>query len=105
MAVYGGLRVTVDHQRVVVRLGIFGVRLLRLEAAGLTEVAVQDFSPLQDFGGWGIRRGRGMWAFFFRGTRGVRLQTASGKKYLIGSDHPDRLAAAVRAVLSHTQKA
>ena len=34
-----------------------------------------------------------MKGYFFRGNRGVLIETESGKKYLIGSDHPERLAA------------
>lgn len=95
---YGGLRVAVNSQRLEVRLGIAGVRLLRLPVRDIAAVAVHDFSPLRDFGGYGIRFNRRMTAFFFRGTRGVTVETVRGKTYLIGSDTPEQLATVIQAI-------
>jgi hypothetical protein len=66
-------------------------------------VETHEFSPLRDFGGYGIRANKGMSGYFLRGNRGVKLTTANGKKYLIGSDNADRLAAVISAITS-TQK-
>jgi hypothetical protein len=90
---YGGLRVMVTPERLQVRWGVFGIPLLRLRLAELTSVQVHEFSPLREFGGYGIRFNRRMKAYYFRGNRGVLVETERGKKYLIGSDHPERLAA------------
>jgi hypothetical protein len=38
-----------------------------------------------------------MRAFFFRGERGVKIRFRDGRQFLIGSDHPERLAAAIAA--------
>jgi len=94
---YGGIRVSVTKHLLQVRLGMLGLRLLRMPLTDVNEVAVHTFSPLADFGGWGIRVNRQMKAFYFRGNRGVRLRTHQGKQYLIGSDHPERLCAAITA--------
>ncbi len=94
---YGGLRVSVTSERVEVRLGMIGLRLLRVPSSELAASEVRAFSPLGEFGGWGIRYNGRMWAFYWRGTRGVELRTKAGKQYLIGSDHPERLAAAITA--------
>ncbi len=100
---YGGLRVGVSPDRVQVRMGILGLRLLTLKRDDITEAEVHSFSPLRDFGGWGIRGNREMKAYFFSGHHGVKLQTRQGKQYLIGSDHPERLAAVIGATLRATQ--
>jgi len=94
---YGGLRTSVTAQAVQVRLGMLGIRLMQVPTGEVEEVTVHAFSPLADFGGWGIRMNREMRAFFFRGERGVKLRTKDGRQFLIGSDHPERLAAAIRA--------
>jgi hypothetical protein len=96
---YGGLRVGVSPQRVQVRMGILGIRLLSLSRQDIADAQVHSFSPLRDFGGWGIRANREMKAYFFSGHRGVRLRTREGKQYLVGSDHPERLAAVIGATL------
>jgi len=39
-----------------------------------------------------------MKAYFLKGDRGVKITTRAGKKYLIGSDHPERLAVVIGTV-------
>jgi hypothetical protein len=97
----GGLRTVVTPRRLVLRVGRFGPPLLRLATSEIDEVDVPDFDPVRDFGGWGIRYGligdfAGVWAFNFAGS-GVLVRTRQGKRYLIGTDHPERLAAALNA--------
>jgi hypothetical protein len=94
---YGGMRVSVTSERVEARLGMIGLRLLRVPLAELAVSEVRAFSPLRDFGGWGIRCGRGGYGYFWRGNRGVQLRTTQGKQYLVGSDDPERLAAVIAA--------
>ena len=95
---YGGQRTLVTRNEIGVRFGIPGFRVLRLKLQDITAIELHDFSPLKDFGGYGIRFNSEMKAYFQRGTRGVKLTTSSGKKYLIGSDHPEHLFAVIRAV-------
>jgi hypothetical protein len=94
---YGGVRTTVSAKTVQVRLGMLGIRLMQLPTDEIAEVTVHAFSPLADFGGWGLRWNREMRAFFLRGDRGVKLRANDGRQFLIGSDHPERLAAAIGA--------
>ncbi len=98
LTLYGGLQVLVNREFISVKLGILGIRLLRLDTGDIAAVEVHTFSPLHDFGGYGIRFNREMKAYYMRGNRGVKITTSGGKKFLIGSDHPDRLAAVVQAV-------
>jgi len=96
--IYGGLRVSVTEGLVEVRLGMLGIRLLTMPTNEIAEVSVHTFAPLKDFGGYGIRGNREMKAYFFRGNRGVLLRSTRGKKYLVGSDRPERLATVLRVV-------
>jgi len=101
LLLYGGMRVFVTGERLAVRLGILGVHLLTLPIADIIQAEVHEFSPLQDFGGYGIRFNREMKAFFFQGNRGVKISTATGKHYLIGSETPEQLAVVIQAVQGH----
>lgn len=97
----GGLRTVVTPERLLLRASRFGPRLLRLDTKDIVRVAVPRFDPVRDFWGWGIRRGvtgplAGVWAFNLAGS-GVLVETKSGKRYLIGADDPERLAAALDA--------
>jgi hypothetical protein len=98
ITMYGGLRTLVTQEAVTVRLGFLGIRVLRLPVSEVIAAELHEFTPLGDFGGYGIRFGRGMTAYFMRGTRGVKLTTVSGRKYLIGSDRAERLLAVLQAV-------
>lgn len=93
--IYGGFRTIVTRETVTVRMGLLGFRLLRLRMSDIASAEVHPFSPLKDFGGYGIRFNREMRAYILKGDRGVKVATRAGKKYLIGSDHPERLASVI----------
>lgn len=97
----GGFRARVTSTAFSLRVGLLGIPLLTLKCTEIAEVNVHTFSPLADFGGYGIRRNREMLAFFLKGEQGVRLVTQQGKQYLVGSDRPQRLAAVIRAALNN----
>ncbi len=61
---YGGFRISVTRDLVAVKMGILGINLLRLKTAEITAVEVHDFSPLHDFGGYGIRFNSEMQAYY-----------------------------------------
>jgi len=96
---HGGQRTIVTREDVTVLWGILGLRVFRLKIADITSVEMHEFAPLKDFGGYGIRGNREMKAYFMRGTRGAKLTTANGKKYLIGSDLPERLLIVLQGLI------
>jgi len=67
----------------------------RIPLEAVEETRVIEYKPIRNAGGWGFRWGRfeGGPARFFtvRGTSGV-LVTAAGKRYIIGSQDPERLS-------------
>ncbi len=95
---YGGLRIMVTRQELTLRFGLLGFRVLRLPLREVTASEAVTFSPLRDFGGYGIRYGGGTAAYYLQGHEGVRLTTASGKKYLIGSGSAPTLAGIIRTL-------
>jgi hypothetical protein len=99
LVVAGGFRVSVTPERLHLRSGLAGLPLLRLPITEIRTAESLRFSPLADFGGWGIRRNREMLAFFLEGDTGVKLTTRKGKRYLIGSARPERLVSVIRAAL------
>lgn len=56
----------------------------------------RTYSPIGEYGGWGIRYGRGGKAYNISGNRGVQLVLKSGEKLLLGSQKADELASAIR---------
>ncbi len=57
------------------------------------------YRPILEYGGWGIRRGRTGYAHNVSGNRGLLLTLTNGKTFLIGSQQPERLKAAVDSAM------
>ncbi|SDL02555.1 hypothetical protein SAMN04487898_11451 [Pedobacter sp. ok626] len=58
---------------------------------------IRTYSPLGEYGGWGIRysmSGQGM-AYNVSGNKGLQLELNNGKKILIGTNNPTELEAAL----------
>lgn len=61
-----------------------------------------EYHPLKEFGGWGVRSGRnGSKALNTSGNLGVRIVASDQRMYLIGSQTPDELVAAIRFHTGH----
>ncbi len=77
----------------------------RIPLRHVREAYAREVQPMQEFGGWGIRRGLAGYAFSIRGNRGVQLVLRSGRRLLIGSADPIRLEAAIREARLHLEPA
>ena len=70
-------------------------RIRTVDLSEITDVELVNFDPLKDYGGYGFRstpRGK---AYLANGTRGVRLTLRKGAALVIGSQCPEKLAAAI----------
>jgi hypothetical protein len=68
----------------------------RIPLAAVRSVKAVTFDPVAEFGGYGIRSGRGATAYIASGNRAVELLLEGGRKVLIGSQDPELLAARIR---------
>jgi hypothetical protein len=94
---YGGLRVIVNTEGISARIGVSGIRLAHISWERLSSAELREFSPLREYGGYGIRFNLQSTAFIFSGNRGVLMQLAKGRPLLLGSDTPERLLAVIQA--------
>jgi hypothetical protein len=98
----GGVRTAVTPGGVAVRVGLLGLPILRLPARDIAEGVAYAFNPLAEFGGYGYRlgfgRSAGIRAVNLEGGEGVLLTTVKGRRYLIGTDRPGEMVAALDAV-------
>ena len=60
------------------------------------------YRPLKDYGGWGIRSGRGSKAYNVSGDKGVLLTMKDGKTIMIGSKNHEVLCSAIKEQLPRT---
>jgi hypothetical protein len=97
------IRTSVTSEKVSVRGGIKFLFLplhpLVLPTTEITDVDI--YTPVKEDKISGYQQYDVTRSFAFTlNTRYVRIVTRSGDKYLIGSDHPDKLATAIRAVMT-----
>lgn len=88
------MRTTVSRDGVTVTM--FYVYDTTIPADRITAATAEEYAPLGEFGGWGLRFGADGRAYNMRGDEGVRLTLSDGKKVLIGSQRPQELEAAIR---------
>lgn len=87
------LVVTVKREGLYIRYVPFVKR--RISFTDIAGCEAKTYSPLMDYGGWGIRRGKRGRAYNVRGNRGVVLSFKDGTSLLIGSQKADELADAI----------
>jgi len=83
-----------------IRFVPFHLSFRRISLEDLAGVEARTYSPMREYGGWGIRFGRGGRAYNVSGNRGVRIDYATGRHILIGSQRADELAGAIGSVLA-----
>ncbi len=91
----GRLTTEVHHGFVLVR---FSPLMRKPQRIDLIEVARHEavtYSPLRDYGGWGIRGFKRNRAYNIAGDRGVKLYFLDGRRLLIGSQRADALSDAI----------
>jgi hypothetical protein len=95
------MRTTITDTQLVVQFGyLFPMYRKRIELDAINSSRMVEYRPIRDAGGWGIRFGRfekqSCRFLNSRGNRGVLVET-DDRRYIIGSQHPERLQRAIEA--------
>jgi hypothetical protein len=91
------LETIISGDSIYYRLFPFNLRLKRLKVSDIAEYYIRKYSPILEYGGWGIRWGlksRGR-AYNIYGNLGLQIITTENKKLLIGTQRPEELKNAV----------
>ena len=96
--VYLKLVITVTDEAIVIHYRPLTRRTIQI--ADVAHVEARTYSPLREYGGWGIRGMGSKRAYNVSGDRGVELTLEDGRKVLIGSQRADALADAIAAARS-----
>lgn len=75
------------------------VRNIHIPLKNVTAVTVEQYRPLRDYYGWGLRGDRRGPAYTVSGNQGVRIHYGERESVLIGSQKPQELADAVTRFL------
>ena len=90
------LTTTVTPDAVSIKYGV--LYRTRIPLSDVARAEAVEYSPIREYGGWGIRGSSRRRALNARGNQGVLLTRADGTTLLVGSQHPrDLLDALARA--------
>lgn len=93
------LETTIDAEGI--RVQFHGIPFCKRSIAWseIKHISVITYSPLSDYGGWGVRYGMAGngWCYNVSGNSGIKLFYQNGKPFLIGTQQSE----AVRQVISH----
>jgi hypothetical protein len=73
-------------------------RFQKFDFHNLNSYEVTTYSPLKEYGGWGIRYGTKGKAYNVKGNKGLLLNLKNGSNTLIGSQKPELLFEALEKV-------
>ncbi len=95
------LQIRIDERGISYKFPPFEFSFKLYSWANLDEAYVRSFSPLGEYGGWGLRIGPNGTAVIITGGQGIQLVTKTGDHILIGTSNP---RAASEAIAVHFQK-
>lgn len=87
------LIVEVRQEALIIRFRPFLRR--RITYADIKTCEARKYSPIKEYGGWGIRFGRHGRAYNISGDKGAQLELIDGKRIMLGSQHAQTLSAAI----------
>lgn len=72
----------------------------------IVEFEIRKYSPVKEYGGWGIRVGnrKNGYAYNMSGNMGLQLVLSGGKRILIGTERPDALKKAMERMMNKTSE-
>jgi len=95
------LETQVRSDGLYVRFFPFHINFKKFAFEYISEYYAREYSPILEYGGWGIRFGMfgAGKAYNARGNKGVQLVLKNSKKLLIGSQKPQELVAAIDSIV------
>lgn len=91
-ALMGDLRTLVTAEGLDIRWGLLEIIRKWIPFHEVESSEAVTYSPLREFGGWGIRYGgKGKKTWNIRGNRAVLLHLRDGTRFYLGSEKPERI--------------
>lgn len=93
---FGGTTVVVDREGIQPGLGWGWPLRTRISFQDVQSMESVTYSPMREFGGWGLRGSGKKRAWTSRGNQAVVLHLKDGRQVYIGSDEPTKLEGRIR---------
>jgi len=91
------LKTRIDEEGVDYQMNLFHWNKRAIPWSEIDQIYVRQYSPMREYGGWGMRYGRNGRAITMHGKYGIQLVKKDGKRILIGTEQPE----SVTRVLQH----
>jgi hypothetical protein len=93
------LETRIQEDGIYVRFFPFHLSFRHYSWTDISKAYVRKYSPLREYGGWGIRFGFGNGkAFNVRGNNGLQIEFNNKRKLLIGTNKPEELEAVLKTI-------
>jgi hypothetical protein len=101
---FGQLRTRVTDTGLEIRWGVLEILRKKIPFSAITKAEAVTYSPLGQFGGWGIRYGGSKKkAWTIRGNRALKMTLEDGTQFYLGSDRPERILSWVTPALKRSK--
>jgi hypothetical protein len=88
----GQLRTRITEEHIDIRWGYLEVIKKKIPHGDVEKAESVTYSPIAEFGGWGIRLGaKKKKAWTVKGNRALLLHLKDGTRFYLGSDKPERM--------------
>ncbi len=102
---FGQLRTRVTESELDIRWGFLEVIRKKIPFEKIAKAEAVTYSPMGEFGGWGIRfGGTGKRAWTIRGNKALLLTMDDGARFYLGSDRPERILSWVTPALKRRKE-
>jgi len=91
------LKTRIDHEGVHFQMTPFHWKERFIPWSDIDQIYVRKYSPLKEYGGWGVRRGWKGWAYNVRGNYGIQIVKKNGKQILLGTQQPEEVMQTLKA--------
>jgi hypothetical protein len=95
------LETIINEEGVAYRFKPFQRKPKLIKTTDIVRYEVKKYSPIKDYGGWGIRYGssRNGKAYNVSGNQGVLFELKNGKRFLLGTQKPSEIRSALERLL------
>ncbi len=85
------LNTKIDNQGIQFRFYPLHIKWQTISWDKVESAEIRSFSPLKEYGGWGLRYNKFGKAYTIKGNQGLQLHLKDGKNILIGSNRAEEL--------------
>lgn len=100
------LETIIDNEGVHYRFKPFQRKPKIIKQEDIVRYEVKKYSPLKDYGGWGVRYGssKNGNAYNVSGNKGVLFELKNGKRFMLGTQNPESMRSALEKLMKFSSK-